>query len=233
MNGSPTRSVPFCTRTVAVMPLPLSSCASTIVPVARRSGLAFRSSTSASRPIFSSSTSTFFPVFAESSTHWYLPPHSSTRMFFSASCWRIRSGLASGLSILLIAMMIGTRGGLRVADRLERLRHDAVVGRDDEHDDVGDLCAAGAHGREGLVARRVEERDHRVRLRRRDFVRADVLRDPARFAGHDVRAADVVEERRLAVVDVSHDGDDRRAALQSLRGDPPAPRAPLPPSLPR
>ena len=50
-------------------------------------------------------------------------------------------------------------GVLGVADRLDRLRHDLVVGRDDEHDDVGDLRAAGAHGGERLVARRVEERD--------------------------------------------------------------------------
>ena len=47
----------------------------------------------------------------------------------------------------------------RVRDRLARLRHDAVVGGDDEHGDVSHLRAAGAHGGERLVARRVEERD--------------------------------------------------------------------------
>ncbi len=40
-----------------------------------------------------------------------------------------------------------------------RLRHDAVVGRDDEHDDVGDIRAAGAHGGEGGVAGSIEESD--------------------------------------------------------------------------
>ena len=49
----------------------------------------------------------------------------------------------------------------RVVDRFARLRHHAVVGRDDEHDDVGDLGAAGAHERERLVAGRVEEHDVR------------------------------------------------------------------------
>ena len=34
-------------------------------------------------------------------------------------------------------------GGLGVADRLDRLRHDAVVGGDHQHDDVGHLGAAG------------------------------------------------------------------------------------------
>ena len=48
-------------------------------------------------------------------------------------------------------------GRARVGDRLLRLRHDAVVRGDDQHRDVGHLRAAGAHGREGLVAGRVEE----------------------------------------------------------------------------
>ena len=50
-------------------------------------------------------------------------------------------------------------GRLGVVDRLDRLRHDAVVGGDDEDDDVGHLGAAGAHRGEGLVAGRVEEDD--------------------------------------------------------------------------
>ena len=65
----------------------------------------------------------------------------------------------------------------RVGDRLLRLRHDAVVGRDDEDGDVRHLRAAGAHGGERLVARGVEERD--LPAVDSDLVRADVLRDPA------------------------------------------------------
>ena len=44
-----------------------------------------------------------------------------------------------------------------------------------------------------------------------DLVGADVLGDAAGLAGHDVGRADAVEQQRLAVVDVAHDGDDRRA----------------------
>ena len=107
-------------------------------------------------------------------------------------------------------------GRARVRDRLARLRHDAVVGRDDEHRDVGDLGAAGAHRREGLVARRVEEGDlPAVDL---GLVGADVLRDPAGLGLDDRRLADRVEQRRLAVVDVAHDRDDRRARLERLLG---------------
>ena len=102
-----------------------------------------------------------------------------------------------------------------VRDRLLRLRHDPVVGGDDEDRDVGDLRAACAHRRERLVAGRVEEGDlPTVHL---GLVRADVLRDPAGLGLDDRRLADRVEERRLAVVDVAHDRHDRRPR----RRDPP------------
>jgi len=51
-----------------------------------------------------------------------------------------------------------------VVDGFLRLRHHAVVGGDDQDDDVGRLGAARAHGRERLVTRRVQERDFAVRV---------------------------------------------------------------------
>ena len=39
---------------------------------------------------------------------------------------------------------------------------------------------------------------------------------PPRLAGSDTGVADGVEQARLAVVDVTHDGDDRRTRLQIL-----------------
>ena len=68
-----------------------------------------------------------------------------------------------GLRLGLVDLVHGDddrhAGGLGVVDRLDGLRHDAVVGGHDEDGDVGHLRAAGAHGREGLVAGRVEEGD--------------------------------------------------------------------------
>ena len=104
-------------------------------------------------------------------------------------------------------------GRARVRDRLARLRHHAVVGRHDEHGDVRDLRAAGAHGRERLVARRVEEGDLAAVVV--DLVGADVLRDAAGLGLDDRGLADRVEQRRLAVVDVAHDRDDRRPRRRS------------------
>ena len=46
-----------------------------------------------------------------------------------------------------------------VIDRLLRLRHDAVIGGNDQDDDVGDAGASGAHQGEGGVARGVEKHD--------------------------------------------------------------------------
>ena len=48
-----------------------------------------------------------------------------------------------------------------------------------------------------------------------DLVGADVLGDAAGLAGDHVGVADAVEQLGLAVVDVAHDGDDRRAGSAS------------------
>ena len=107
-------------------------------------------------------------------------------------------------------------GGARVRDRLLRLRHDAVVGGDDEDGDVGRpsrrgrACAVNASW--PGVSRNVT-----FRPSTRDLVRADVLRDPAGLGLDHLGVADRVEQRRLAVVDVAHDRDDGRPRDEVLR----------------
>ena len=113
-------------------------------------------------------------------------------------------------------------GGLGMVQGFERLRHDAVIRRDDQHDDVGDVRAARAHGAEGGVAGRIEEGDLRqfvlpFRMREGNRVGADVLRDAAGFAGGDIGFADDVEQRGFAMVNVAHDGDDRARAARDPR----------------
>ena len=105
-------------------------------------------------------------------------------------------------------------GRLGMADRFDRLRHDAVVGRHHQNGDVGGLGAAGAHRREGGVAGRVDEGDLVTVLL--DLIGADMLGDAAGFAGDDIGIADRVEQRGLAVIDVAHDGHDRRTRHQVL-----------------
>ncbi len=110
--GSPTRKVPLWTRTVATGPRPLSNLASMTVPMANRSGLAFSSDNSATSRIISSNSS--MPSFfrAETGTQIVSPPHSSTTRPYSVSCCLIRSGWASGRSILFRATIIGTSAAL-------------------------------------------------------------------------------------------------------------------------
>ncbi len=99
-----------------------------------------------------------------------------------------------------------------MVDRLDRLRHHAVVSSDDHHDDVGDVGAAGAHRGERGVARRVDEADRL--LARVNLIRADVLGDSSCLAGDHLGRANGVEQRSLPVINVAHDRDDRGALLQ-------------------
>ena len=110
----------------------------------------------------------------------------------------------------------GDLSGLGVVDGLDGLRHDAVVSGDDENGDIGAHRAARTHLGKGRVARRVEEGDGLAI----DFngIRADMLRDAASLSGRDLRVADIVEQARLAVVDVAHDDHDRRTGDKLVCG---------------
>ena len=107
-------------------------------------------------------------------------------------------------------------GSVGVVDSLKRLRHDTVVGRHHQHNDVGGFGAARTHAGERFVARRVEEYDlsavgRGLLVLHRDFVGADVLGDATSFAAGHVGGANGIEQRGLAVIDVAHDGDHGRA----------------------
>ena len=75
-------------------------------------------------------------------------------------------------------------GRLGVVERLDRLRHHAVVGRDHQHHDVGGRRTTGTHGGERLVTRGVDEGDRPVLALVLDvhLVGADVLGDAAGLA---------------------------------------------------
>ena len=158
---SPTLSVPRWTSTVATGPRPWSSCASITTPSAGRSGIGLelehlglqqRWPPRACRGSSSSSPTT--------SIDWTSPPSSSTCDLVAAAARCVtRARVGAGLVDLVDRDDHRHARRLGVGDRLLGLRHDAVVGRHHQDDDVGHLGAAGAHGGEGLVARRVEEGD--------------------------------------------------------------------------
>ena len=119
-------------------------------------------------------------------------------------------GIGFGLVDLIDGDDDRSLGRLGMANRLDRLWHDAVIRRHNQHDDVRDLRAARAHGCEGRVSGGVDESDG-LAAGRNDLVGADVLCDAARFASDYIGVADRVEQRSLAVIDVAHDGDDGRS----------------------
>ena len=118
-------------------------------------------------------------------------------------------GIGFGLVDLVDGDDDRSPGRLGVANRLDRLWHDAVIRRHHQHDNVGDLRATRAHRGEGRVAGGVDEGDG-LAAGRNDLVGADMLRDAAGFARDHVGVTDRVEQRSLAMIDVAHDGDDGR-----------------------
>ena len=98
-----------------------------------------------------------------------------------------------------------------MVDSFLRLRHHVVVSGDDDDSDVGDLCTTSTHSGEGFVTWRIKEGNALTTLEA-DAVGTDMLGDPPCFTSDDIGIAQAVEERRLTVVDVPHDGDDRRTA---------------------
>ena len=83
------------------------------------------------------------------------------------------------------------------------LRHDVVVGCDDDDCNIGHLCTAGTHGSKCLVARSVEE-GHMTAVLQGHVIGSDVLRNATCLTGDDVGLTNIVEQRGLTMIDMSH-----------------------------
>ena len=88
--------------------------------------------------------------------------------------------------------------GASVFDRLDSLRHHAVISGDNQHHHVGCLRAAGPHQRKRFVARRVEKHYATlfivvVGVGDFDAVGANVLGNATGLAGNDVGGANRIE----------------------------------------
>ena len=96
---------------------------------------------------------------------------------------------------------------------LDSLRHYTVICRDNKYGYIGKICTAGAHCGKRLVSRGVKE--GYVLPVQADAVSADMLGYSARFARCNVRIAYRIEQRGLAVIDVTHN-DDYRCARDEI-----------------
>ena len=101
---------------------------------------------------------------------------------------------------------------LRVVDGLNRLWHDSIVGSDDDDGDIRHFRTTCTHSGKRSVTRGIEERDM-LSVLQFDVISTDMLGDTTCLTGDDVRITDVVQERSFAVVNVTHDGDDRATRL--------------------
>ena len=97
---------------------------------------------------------------------------------------------------------------LGVVNSFTRLGHDPVICCDHDYSNVRHLGATCAHGCECLVTRRIEERNFLpVYL---NLVSANILSDAACFTRRHLCFTDGIEQRGLTMVNVTHNGDNRR-----------------------
>ncbi len=200
--------------TVATAPRPLSSADSITTPCARRFLFALRSRMSASSK--HRFEKLIDPVAGprRDGDHFGLPAPING---LQALLGELRLH-AVGLRVFLVHLVDRNDdrhvSRANVRDRFERLRHHAVVGRDDENRNVRNLCTARAHRRKRFVAGRIDERDLVVAS---STVYAPIrcvippASPPATLA-----RANLVEQRGLAVVDVTQHGNDRRPRREEL-----------------
>ncbi len=149
---------------------------------------------------------------ADTFTKMFGPPHSSGTISCSVSICLTRSGFAPSLSILLTATMIGTSAALAW------WMASTVCGMTPSSAATTRMTMSVMFAPRARMAVNASWPGVSMKViclpLLLDDRRADVLRDAAGLGGHNAGLADGVEQRRLAVVDVTHDGHDRRARLE-------------------
>ncbi len=97
-----------------------------------------------------------------------------------------------------------------MADRFKGLRTHPIVCRNHQDGNVSDFGASSTHGGERLVPWGVQEGEplRGIVVLNLYLIRTNVLGDSPCFSSGDAGLADRIEKARLAVVDVTHDGDD-------------------------
>ena len=180
----------------------------------RRVGVRLELGTSATSSSMSRKLSRPMRFLALASTKTVSPPHSSGTSSCSVSCCLIFSMLASGLSILLTTMRIGTPAALAwsmASTVCGMTPSSAATTMTAMSVTLAPRARMAVNASWPGVSRKVIVLAVVLHL-----VGADVLGDAAGLAGRHLGLADGVEQAGLAVVDVAHDGDDRAARLEVL-----------------
>ena len=97
---------------------------------------------------------------------------------------------------------------LSMVDSLDGLRHYTVICCYNQNCNVGYLCAAGTHSGESLMARGIQE--YNLLALVVYLISTDVLGNTAGLAGSNVGFADSVQQGGFTMVNVAHNGNNRR-----------------------
>ena len=99
-----------------------------------------------------------------------------------------------------------------------RCRHHAVIRRNHQYNNVRQIGPASAHRRKRRVTRRIKE-NNRLLLTAHlvlDRIGAKVLGDTTRLARRHFGFANVIQQTGLAVIDMTHDRNNRGPRLELL-----------------
>ena len=99
-------------------------------------------------------------------------------------------------------------GSLSMVDSLDGLRHYTVICCYNQDSNVSYLSAAGTHSGEGLMARGIQE-DNLLALVVY-LISTDMLGNTAGLAGGNVSFTDSIQQRGFTMVNVAHNGNNRR-----------------------
>ena len=94
-----------------------------------------------------------------------------------------------------------------MSDSLLGSRHHRVIGCDDDDGDIGSLGTTGTHGGKRLVAWSIKE-GYLATAFQGHTVGTDMLGNTTRLTGNHIGIADIVEQRGLTMVYVTHHGYD-------------------------
>ena len=103
---------------------------------------------------------------------------------------------------------------LCMVDRLDRLRHDTVVGSNNEDSDISDIRTSCSHRGERLVSRSIQKRYLLALVGH--LISTDMLSDTACLTVGDMSVSYLVKYRGLTVVNVTHNNDNRASRLEIL-----------------
>ena len=98
-------------------------------------------------------------------------------------------------------------GSLRMSDSLFGSRHHRVIGCDDDDGDIGSLGTTGTHGGKRLVTWSIKE-GYLATAFQGHTIGTDMLGNTTRLTGNHIGIADIVEQRGLTMVYVTHHGYD-------------------------